>query len=418
MKNSLIVVFAMLCLVGCQTGPVNEAERSNQPPALVDTSTRPTNKQWKGTWAFQDSTVFFTNEFEGARLNGMVMDSANHFMALITGENYPINPSPWYAFQAWSSTPTEVQIELTYTDSRSRYYPKISRDGEVFQPLDSSKIIGFDGAGWGIENVPETVTFTLELTEDPVWIAAQELWTSSDIDEWIEGLATSVEMSRQTIGQSREGRPLWMMQMGNTSTQKAILIISRQHPPEVTGFLAMKSFMETMANDSELSSRFRENYAIYGVPLMNPDGVDNGHWRHNTGGIDLNRDWQSFHQPETSAVRDFLNGKKEEGVAFAFAADFHSTWHDIYYPLDSTVVSEDAFFVFEWIDRISERLGVESPVEASRFPTPTMVSRNYFYQEHGIPAIVFELGDNTDRAFVKEKGKVAAVELMKILLEE
>ena len=38
--------------------------------------------------------------------------------------------------------------------------------------------------------------------DDPVWIAAQELWTSSDVDEWIEGLATSVEMSRQTFGQS------------------------------------------------------------------------------------------------------------------------------------------------------------------------------------------------------------------------
>jgi len=37
---------------------------------------------------------------------------------------------------------------------------------------------------------------------------------------------------------------------------------------------------------------------------------------------------------------------------------------------------------------------------------------------HGMPAIVFELGDNTPRPFLKEKGKVAAEELMKLLLRE
>ena len=150
---------------------------------------------------------------------------------------------------------------------------------------------------------------------------------------------------------------------------------------------------------------------------MNPDGVDNGNWRHNTGGIDLNRDWQEFHQPETSAVRDFLNQKKAEGFQFEFAVDFHSTYYDIYYPLDSSVVSPKANFVLDWIDNISARLNVDSArVAASKYPEPTMVSRNYFYVNHGIPSIVFEIGDNTSRDFVARKGKVAAEELMKLLM--
>ena len=41
-------------------------------------------------------------------------------------------------------------------------------------------------------------------------------------------------------------------------------------------------------------------------PLMNPDGVDLGHWRHNAGGIDLNRDWALYRQPETRLVADFI----------------------------------------------------------------------------------------------------------------
>jgi len=47
-----------------------------------------------------------------------------------------------------------------------------------------------------------------------------------------------------------------------------------------------------------------------------------------------------------------------------------------------------------------------------------MVSSKYFYVNHGMPAIVFELGDNTSRPFLKEKGKVAAEEIMKLLMEE
>ena len=40
------------------------------------------------------------------------------------------------------------------------------------------------------------------------------------------------------------------------------------------------------------------------VPLANPDGVEQGHWRHNAQGVDLNRDWDRFQQPETRALRD------------------------------------------------------------------------------------------------------------------
>ena len=420
MKRYLLPLACALASFGCQTAPDGgEAQSSqNEPPELVDTSTRPTNKQWKGTWALNDRTIFFSNDFEGGRLNGIVMDSANHFTLLITAENYPINPSPWYAFKAWSTDPVEIQIELTYTDSRSRYYPKVSDDGINFQPLDSSLVTGFDGAGWGIGSVSETIEFSLSLTSEPVWVAAQELWTSSRVNDWMNTLAASEEIDRSTIGDSREGRPIWMMKIGNEQTKKGVMIISRQHPPEVTGFLAMKSFIETIADDSDLARAFRSSFAVYNVPLMNPDGVDNGHWRHNTGGIDLNRDWQEFNQPETSAVRDFLHEKTAAGVEFVFGSDFHSTWRDIYYPLDSSVVNEEDLLVFDWINRISTNLGVSDPnVQPSKFIQPTMVSRNFFYQEHGIPSIVFEIGDNTDRGFVEKKGKVAAEELMKILLD-
>lgn len=43
-------------------------------------------------------------------------------------------------------------------------------------------------------------------------------------------------------------------------------------------------------------------------------------------------------------------------------------------------------------------------------------ARNYFFIVHGAEALVFEVGDNTSRAFVKEKATVGADELMRIML--
>ncbi|GMN05441.1 M14-type cytosolic carboxypeptidase [Croceitalea sp. MTPC5] len=389
---------------------------------VVPTVNRPVQKQWKGIWTFEDSTTFFSNDFDGARLNGVADDSNDHYTVWITAENTPINVSPWYAFKIWTENPREITVRLSYQDSRSRYYPKISTDGIRFKPLDSTRFkpINLGEGEFGIKAAPEMAKLRLEIGNTPLWIAAQELYTSETVGKWMDSLANKPFVQNYEIGKSTEGRPMNLMEVkANKNSKKALMIISRQHPPEVTGFLAMKSFMETLSGGSEKAKKFRNDFTVFAVPLMNPDGVDNGHWRHNMGGIDLNRDWQNFNQPETRSVRDFLRKKEAEGYEFVFGADFHSTWDDIYYPLDTLATGQRGKIVFDWIEGISERLPQkQTNVKASKQLDPTMVSRTYFFVNHNMPAIVFELGDNTPRPFLKEKGKVAAEELMRLLMKE
>ncbi len=395
--------------------------QGQQPSPIVPTVNKPVQKQWKGIWSFDSDSTFFTNDFDGARLNGVAADGNDHYTVWITAENTPINVSPWYAFKVWTENPRDITIKLSYQDSRSRYYPKISTDGIHFKSLDSTnfKAINPGEGEFGIKAVPELAELTLSVGKNPIWVSAQELYTSKRVKSWIDSLSTKPFISNYEIGKTTEKRPMHLMEINDSSlTKKALMIISRQHPPEVTGFIAMKSFIETISSDTEQAKNFREKHTVFVVPLMNPDGADNGHWRHNMGGIDLNRDWQNFNQPETKSVRDFLNKKSTDGYEFVFGADFHSTWDDIYYPLDTTVTGEKGKIVFDWIDSISDRLPQKkSNVKASDKLDPTMVSRTYFFVKHQMPAIVFELGDNTPRPFLKEKGKVAAEELMRLLLE-
>ena len=48
---------------------------------------------------------------------------------------------------------------------------------------------------------------------------------------------------------------------------------------------------------------------------------------------------------------------------------------------------------------------------------PTAVSKNYFYVNFGAESLVFEIGDNTSREFIEEKGEISADELMKLMLK-
>lgn len=421
-KSRLLTIVLCIGLIyackNVQTGSQQGYTGQGETP-LVSTKSKPVQKQWRGTWALNDSTVFFNNTFDGARLNGVVHDSANHYTLWFTAENTPVNPSPWYGFKVWSKEPAELVLRFTYDGSRSRYYPRLSRDGKHFTPLDSTqfRIINPGEGEYGIKAAPEQIAISVSTDSLPTWITAQELYTSGRVAEWVDSLSSKDFIQHYQIGQSREGRPMEVMELREGEPEKAILIISRQHPPEVTGFLAMKSFIETLAGGTEQAREFRRKFAVFNVPLMNPDGVDNGHWRHNTGGIDLNRDWQEFNQPETRAVRDFLKQKTEAGYEFVFGADFHSTWDDIYYPLDSITTGPKGKIVYDWIEAISKRLPEKKTnISASDRLYPTMVSRNHFFAAYDMPAIVFELGDNTPRDFLKVKGKVAAEELMRLLI--
>ena len=42
---------------------------------------------------------------------------------------------------------------------------------------------------------------------------------------------------------------------GDNLNKPAIIVISRQHPPEVTGFFAMKAFIETLIEVGRFSNR-------------------------------------------------------------------------------------------------------------------------------------------------------------------
>jgi len=423
MKNiSLLCCLMSVLFVFAQKPESSHKFKGQAPIKIVPTNSKPTQKQWKGEYTFDNGSVVFSNDFDGARLNGVIQENDSTYTALITSENTPVNISPWYAFKVRSKTPKKIHLMLTYQDGiRHRYYPKLSSDGENWKALDS---INYSEYGKGEKTIgpsslPLKVSVALQIGSKTLWVAGQELQTSKHVSSWSNNLARKRYVSYKSIGKSTEGRDMAVLTIGKVSSKRMLMVISRQHPPEVTGYLAMKSFVETIASNSKLAKKFRKKYTTYVVPLMNPDGVDNGHWRHSQGGIDLNRDWSNFNQPETKAVKQFMeNIVKENKGKFYFGIDFHSTWDDIYYTIDDTFKGNMPGLVPSWLSAVKKQInGYDPNIKPGNKVLPTAVSKNYFYVNFGAESLVFEIGDNTPREFIKEKGQISAEELMKLMLK-
>jgi len=376
---------------------------------LVDTHSRPVEYQIKRTFRFPKMAVSVSNEFQGARLNELSKINDSTLSALILPENYPVNMSPWYSFKVWGDEAKNIYFKLNYRHGRQRYYPKVSRNGIFWEPLDSTDFLSSlkDSSSF----------FRIHVDRDTLWVSAQELMTSKWVVHWIDKLAEKPFISKQLIGYSTLGKPLLSMIFSESKGPNMLVVLSRQHPPEVTGFREMNAFVETLAGNSRVAKKFRKNFTVLIVPMMNPDGVDNGHWRHSAGGVDLNRDWRFFNQPETSAFRQFVLKEiaKRDGKVW-FGVDFHSTQTDLFYLPDPKDIPSGTTISRQWINAINSKIP-DHPFSPEPSGVTGQVSKNWFLHELKTEAITYEVGDNTDREVIRKRGTESALLLMEILLK-
>lgn len=322
MKYTALVLF-VLALSSCATPRQYKKLKTHKYIKPVDTETRSIDYQESFTYLIDG--VGATNNFPGARLNKFVRINDSLYEATITPENVPINPSPWYAFKIWAKETRTLNVRLAYGEFWHRYNPKISSDGEHWEALDSTLVqLGIDST---------SATIKLNIDKDTLWVAAQEIQDTRRVGAWMNSFKNNELVTIGTAGESVQGRPLFHMNItkGDNKDKPAIIVISRQHPPEVTGFLAMKAFIETLIEVGGENSFF-DRYRLMVYPLMNPDGADLGYFRHNTGGVDLNRDWSVYNQPEIAQItQHMVNETKEHKNNVLLGLDFHSTFHDVYY---------------------------------------------------------------------------------------
>lgn len=411
MYRFLVLSLTLLIFANCKSSE-EFTGFSYDPPNVTDTQDREVKPQYRRIIGTGNPTVWVSNQFEGARLNDFYALNDSTFEIYIEPENSPINNSPWYAFSIWSDTARTALLRLNYNNASHRYVPKISINDSLFS-IDQNATI-YDSAEKALE-------FKIQLAPEPKTISAQVITNSEYYENWLSKVTDNSFSSLTEIGKSKLGNSIKELTIDEVEKGKdagVLILLSRQHPPEVSGFLASQYFIEELVSDSKLATEFRSEFIIRAFPLINIDGVLNGHWRHNAAGVDLNRDWENFNQPETQAVRDalfpILNTPSKKVY---YGIDFHSTNENIFYPIEESVQTFPDNLTQRWFSFV-EKDNPDIKFVSEEFDTSSPISKNWIYKTFGADAVTYEVADEMPRKDIEQVSKSAVQSLMKLLLEE
>ena len=354
--------------------------------------------------ACEFADVTFKSDFELAKLDACSKLSDSSFLLETKPENRPINHSPWYAFKVFAKQTKDIEINIQFDQERPRYLPKISSNGKDWSNLDFSLKDG-------------VITFKVTASPQTQWIAGQELFGNQKYSDWLDQLGKNKAYKRFQLGKSTQGRAIGALISEQADNKEWIVLLGRQHPPEVTGALAMIPFAEKVFSNDPIAQKFRERFNIFMVPNLNPDGVTHGHWRHNVNGIDLNRDWKNFNQVETRIVRDKFNEIVANGGKMVMGVDFHSTQQDVFYTIPTDYGVVPAELVVDWLAKVKKNTASSFVVRNKPGVSPGRgVFKQYFADTYKVHAITYEMGDNTNRKMIRHVAIEAADTLMETML--
>lgn len=349
------------------------------------------------------------DDFSGARRGTCTVLSPNRVRIEIRSEDERVrNPSPWYAFKLVPTQAGRARVVLDYGVWKHRYWPKISSNGRQWQPLEASLIRDDADA--------RTVELLIPLDDKEVWIAAQEVLTPGTYDCWNDIVVKKTGATLSVLGHSAAGRPIHLLDSGGDA-RHVVLLTGRQHPPEVSGVYAFAAFTATLLGDSPLAQRFREQFRVLAIPLLNPDGVAAGHWRHSLGAVDLNRDWGPFTQPETRLVAGLLDTLDADGSELLGFIDFHSTNRNVFYTQTDDEGSRLPGFEATWLERARPRIENYPYDRSAKLTSDQANGKNYMFKRYGVPSLTYEVGDETPRPAAAAAAVVFAEEFMQLMLE-
>ncbi len=358
----------------------------------------------------QDHSVSIRSDFRGGRLSRCVEIADDEFDLLVKPEREPINDSAWYAFQVYATKPMSIRIRLRYAGGTHRYRPLISRDKKTWQRIGKDRVT--------VHPQKTQAVFDLRIDDRPLWISAQELLTGDLISQWSESLLQLPFVTQQEIGRSVQNRPIHQLKISETTSPSYLFILGRQHPPEVSGTIGMMRFVEAITSQSKVARSFRKQFCTVVVPMSNPDGVARGYWRCNANGVDLNRDWGRFSQPETRAIgQSILDCRAAGRRSLYLLLDFHSTYEDVFYTAADVDDAFPAGFASSWLSAIDQRFPRYQVNHDATHNGNRTTSKAWAHETLGVAAVTYEFGDTTRRDRIEELARGSAEEMMRLLLD-
>ncbi|MHB2149836.1 M14 family zinc carboxypeptidase [Calditrichota bacterium LG25] len=248
--------------------------------------------------------------------------------------------------------------------------------------------------------------------------------------------------AKQSIGKSIENRDLWMVKISDNpdvdEDEPEVFFTALHHAREPGGLMTLMYFMDYILEQYGVDAQITyliDHREIYFVPVVNPDGYvyneqtnpdGGGQWRKNRRpvqswyGIDLNRNYgyqwgyddagsspypfsdtyrgsAPFSEPETQAIRDFVNGRNIKCVL-----NYHTYSNVLIYPwayIDALTPDSIAFMEYGDLLTSQNRYGFGNCNQTINY-NANGDADDWMYGEQSEKAKIFaltpEVGDDSD----------------------
>lgn len=263
----------------------------------------------------------------GTNLNGFVSPGAHRVMA-----GQPVVNPPWPGNVSYSLEVIRVGLSwhlqrATNEYGQIRQRVGVGSSGTSWNPWRDVAAAG-GGGGEGSGGYGGTATTEMESTGR---------WTSQPAEEaYLDSLATHAYVKKFEIGRSVEGRPIWAFQVGPAEVEwpaqkRAVLFMAGMHGNEPGPREGALQWIRELANPRSISYDQVHMIAVV-VPTVNPDRILLD--RNNANGVNINRDFIDYSQPESRAIRDLLRRPEYDFLALidghngGYGGEVSTRWGD------------------------------------------------------------------------------------------
>ncbi|HYK87776.1 MAG TPA: M14-type cytosolic carboxypeptidase [Acidobacteriota bacterium] len=253
--------------------------------------------------AFPADPIRVTDAFESGSLGLWRVEDGTRLIIIPVTEydqDHINSAVTWFYGRLSNVFHREVTIQLEGLD----YTVYNGRKGNVL-PFERNTVpvFSYDGLVWerftdcSFRKEDRTFRIRQIFSRDTVWIAYIPPYTFSRLESLLDELRAHPTVKIETIGQSVEGRPLYLVNVSESGqtvdSRPVVWVVARQHAFEAGGSWAVEGLLRFLTGPDPEAESLRKQILFKVCPMLNPDGVVRGGTRFNARGIDLNRHWHS-----------------------------------------------------------------------------------------------------------------------------
>ena len=215
----------------------------------------------------------------------------------------------YWCFQAHFREPGTYHFQFQRPGKVGTRGPAVSLDGGMHWRWLSA----------GRWNDSQGFDYVCPKADDEVLFCTGIQYLQRDLEAFLKEFAGTPFLRSAVLCRSRKGRKVELVSIAEGHPEYTVLLTSRHHSVEMMATHVLEGILRAALEATEFGRTFRRKIALFAVPFVDKDGVEDGDQGKNRMPHDHARDYQDpALYPETAALRNWISRNRPD-----FLLDLH-----------------------------------------------------------------------------------------------